>query len=148
MNDKWFNISVIIILASILANGLVFMITDFPGGNSFNNLYSTDLDYSSIKTNYAETINTEASINSTATNYDGSGFIPILLGGLAAGLVGVTMVIKAVAGLEVLMLKIATIFTMFSVVIYTLVAIMFIVKAIAIGYLGSILVRLIFGGRQ
>ncbi|OQB40578.1 MAG: hypothetical protein BWY04_01283 [candidate division CPR1 bacterium ADurb.Bin160] len=148
MNDKWFNISVIIILASILANGLVFMITDFPGGNSFNNLHSTDLDYSATKTNYAETINTEASINSTATNYDGSGFIPILLGGLAAGLVGVTMVIKAVAGLEVLMLKIATIFTMFSVVIYTLVAIMFIVKAIAIGYLGSILVRLIFGGRQ
>ena len=148
MNDKWFNISVIIILASILANGLVFMITDFPGGSSFDNLHSTDLDYSATKTNYAETINTEASINSTATNYDGSGFIPILLGGWAAGLVGVTMVIKAVAGLEVLMLKIATIFTMFSVVIYTLVAIMFIVKAIAIGYLGSILVRLIFGGRQ
>lgn len=148
MNDKWFNISVIIILASILANGLVFMITDFPGGNSFNNLHSTDLGYFSTKTNYAETINTEASINSTATNYDGSGFIPILLGGLAAGLVGVTMIIKAVAGLEVLMLKIATIFTMFSVVIYTLVAIMFIVKAIAIGYLGSILIRLIFGGRQ
>jgi hypothetical protein len=147
MNDKWFNIGMIIILTSLVANGFVFMLTEFPNSTTYDGLYKADLGYASIKGSYAESVNTGANINTTATNYDGSGFIPILLGGVAAGLSGATLLIKAVFGLEVLLLTLANIFTIFATLIYTIIVVMVAVKVIVLAYLGSVLIRLIFGGR-
>lgn len=148
MNDKWFNIGMIIILTSLVANGFVFMLTSFPGGNAFTGFYDSDLSYTNINTDLNVSVNEGANINNTATNYDGSGFIPILIGGIAAGLASVTLIIMAVAGLELLLLNLAGIFTMFSPLLYMIVAVMIVVKAIVIAYLGSALIRLIFGGRS
>jgi hypothetical protein len=147
MNDKWFNIGMIIILTSLVANGFVFILTEFPNSTTYDGLYRGDLSYASIKGSYAESVNTGANINTTATNYDGSGFTPILLGGVAAGLGGATLLIKAVFGLEVLLLTLANIFTIFATLIYTIIVVMFAVKIIVLAYLGSVLIRLIFGGR-
>ena len=147
MNEKWFNIGMIIILTSLVANGLVFMLTEFPNSTTYSSLYKSELGYASIKGSYAESVNTGANINTTATNYDGSGFIPILLGGVAAGLSGATLLIKAVFGLEVLLLTLANIFTIFATLIYTIIVVMVAVKVIVLAYLGSVLIRLIFGGR-
>lgn len=125
----------------------VFLLTEFPNSTTYDGLHRQDLSYASIKGSYAESVNTGANINTTATNYDGSGFIPILLGGVAAGLSGATLLIKAVFGLEVLLLTLANIFTIFATLIYTIIVVMVAVKVIVLAYLGSVLIRLIFGGR-
>lgn len=149
MNEKWFNIGMIIILTSIVANGLILMLTGFPGGNTYNGLYQSNLYYNNVKTDYQEIINTRANINTSQTNYDGSGITPIeLVTGDPFGLGALTLVIKAVVGLELLLVTLGIIFPIFAIIFYTLTTVILAIKAIIVAYFASILLRLIFGGRS
>lgn len=149
MNDKWFNIGMVIILTSVMANGLILLLTAFPGGTTYNGLYQSDLTYSNVKTDYQEIINNKANINNSQTNYDGSGITPIeLVTGDPFGLGALTLVIKGVVGLELLLYTLGMIFPIFAIVFLTLATIVLVIKAVIVAYFASILLRLIFGGRS
>lgn len=149
MNEKWFNIGMIIILTSIVANGLILMLTGFPGGNTYNGLYQSNLYYNNVKTDYQEIINNKANINTSQTNYDGSGITPIeLVTGDPFGLGALTLVIKGVVGLELLLVTLGMIFPIFAIIFYTLTTVILAIKAIIVAYFASILIRLILGGRS
>lgn len=149
MNEKWFNVGMIIILTSIVANGLILMLTAFPGGTTYNGLYQSNLYYNNVKTDYQEIINNKANINTSQTNYDGSGITPIeLVTGDPFGLGALTLVIKGVVGLELLLVTLGMIFPIFAIIFYTLTTVILAIKAIIVAYFASILLRLIFGGRS
>lgn len=149
MNEKWFNVGMIIILTSIVANGLILMLTAFPGGTTYNGLYQSDLAYSNVKTDYQEQVNTKAIINNSQTNYDGSGITPIeLVTGDPFGLGALTLVIKGVVGLELLLYTLGMIFPIFAIVFLTLATVVLAIKAVIVAYFASILLRLILGGRS
>jgi hypothetical protein len=149
MNDKWFNIAMIIVMTSLVANGFVLMLTSFPNGNQFNGLHRSELDYENIKSKYDPSINTNTPIGTSATNYDGSGFNPITTAtNDPFGLSGLFIIIQAVVGLELLLLTLASVFSLFSVLFYMIILLMLAVKIVVVAYFASILIRLIFGGRQ
>lgn len=149
MNEKWFNVGMIIILTSIVANGLILMLTAFPGGTTYNGLYQSNLYYNNVKTDYQEIINNKANINTSQTNYDGSGITPIeLVTGDPFGLGALTLVVKGVVGLELLLVTLGMIFPIFAIIFYTLTTVILAIKAIIVAYFASILLRLIFGGRS
>jgi hypothetical protein len=153
MNDKWFNIGMILILTSIVANGFILMLVGFPnsssGGINMGNLYRSDMNYGQMGSAYNPVINEQANISDTASSSDGSGFTPItLLSNIAYGLTPLYVLIMGLIGLELLLITLASIFTVFSIVIYTIVGVMLMIKFIIIAYFASILVRLLFGGRS
>ena len=152
MNDKWFNIAMLIVFTSLIANGLVFMLTAFPGGSQFTTLHQTNLDYStnsgSVKTVYSPSISGQSTIAPAANDTTGAGFTPITsLTGDPFGLSPLNILASAFVGLEALLLSLANIFTMFAVLFILFALIAFTVKAIVVAYFASILIRSIFGGR-
>jgi len=149
MNEKWFNIGMIIIITSVIANGFVFMLTAFPQSDSYADLYDSDLNYYNFKTDYQEVRNDQANINTTATNYDGSGFTPFeLVTGDPFGLGAYNLIVKGVVGLELLLFSLSLIFHIFAIVLLTLATVILVIKAVIVAYFASILIRLIFGGRS
>jgi len=147
MNDKWFNIAMIILFTSLVANGFVLMLVSFPHTSSFNptNLHQSGSDYNIYKGTYAESINT----GDVITNAQNDTYTPITLAlGDPFGLAPLNMVITAFVGLELLLLTLGTTFTMFAILFNMIALIMFTVKAIMVAYFASVLIRMIFGGRQ
>ena len=142
MNDKWFNIAMIIVFTSIIANGLVFMLTAFPNGAQTSTLYNSNMDYSAINHDY-NAITGESILASSET-----GFNPITtITGDPFGLSPLNLLASAFVGLEAMLLTLADVFPMFSFLFVVFAIISFIVKAVVIAYFASVLVRSIFGGR-
>ena len=155
MNDKWFNIAMIIVFTSLVANGFVFMLTSFPHDSTFdpNELHLTQLDYNgsgAMKQSYAYNFDKNASMSPSATNVDGSGFTPFtfLTEGLPYGLAPLNVLIIGFVGLELLLLQLAEVFSVFAVLFGMIVLVMFTVKVIVIAYFASVLIRMLFGGRS
>lgn len=148
MNDRWFNIGMILILTSLVANGFIIMLTEIPGGNQFNSLQKSDLTYGAIKQDYSEHVNSQASISTTATNYDGSGLTPIVdEDNNPFGIDPLRLLIVAVVGLETLLFALAQIFSIFAIIFYAVIAVMLAVKLVIVAYFASMLIRAIFGQR-
>jgi len=144
MNDKWFNIAMIIIFTSLVANGFVLMLTAFPGGSSYAGLHQDKLDYKTFDKNYAYTNNTGSF---TATNQDT--YTPItMLTGDPFGLAPLNIIVTGFIGLELLLYTLSQVFSVFAVFFYVIILIMFTVKTIVVAYFASVLIRTIFGGRQ
>ncbi len=144
MNDKWFNIAMIILFTSLVANGFVLMLVSFPNGSTYSGLYQADADYATFKHDYNVQVSGDKITSATNDTYT-----PLtLLTGDPFGLAPLNMLITAFVGLELLLLTLASIFSMFSIILYTIVLVMFAVKAIMIAYFASMLIRFIFGGRQ
>ena len=156
MNDKWFNIAMIIVFTSFIANGFVFMLTAFPNGgiygtNDFTSLHQNTLDYksdsNSIGYKYGEVYDKNGKISPIASDtFNPIGF---LIDGVLNpfGLAPLKILATAFVGLELLLLTLANIFPVFSVIFITIALVMFTVKAIVIAYFASQLIRAIFGGR-
>jgi hypothetical protein len=152
MNDKWFNMAMIIVLTSLVANAFVFMLIAMPGGNQFNALYQSNLDYnvnpSSVRVAYDPAVADQSVLAPGAADSTGTGFTPITtIAGDPFGLAPLTLVATAFVGLEVLLLSLANIFPMFSSMFVLFALLAFTVKAIVVAYFASILIRSIFGGR-
>jgi hypothetical protein len=156
MNDKWFNMAMIIVLTSLVANGFVFMLIAIPGGSQFTSLYQANLSYSltpnvdtnSVNYQYNPKIADQQVIAPGASDTTGTGFTPITtVTNDPFGLAPLTLVATAFVGLEVLLLSLANIFPMFSVMFILFALLAFVVKAIVVAYFASILIRSIFGGR-
>ena len=147
MNDKWFNIAMIILFTSLGANGFVLMLTSFPHTADFDptGLQQPGVDYNTYNTTYAEKTNTGDKITDTTNDT----YTPITLAlGDPFGLAPLNMVITAFIGLELLLLTLGGTFTMFAILFNTIALVMFTVKAIMVAYFASVLIRMIFGGRQ
>lgn len=152
MNDKWFNIAMIIILTSLVANGFIALLVVIPGGSQFNSLYHNNLSYNadsnSIKTAYNPSIAGQSVIAPGASDSTGTGFTPITtIAGDPFGLAPLTLLITAFVGLEVLLLSLSNIFPIFGGIFVLFALLAFTVKAIVVAYFASVLIRSIFGGR-
>ena len=149
MNDKWFNVAMIIVFTSLLANGFVLMLTSFPNGSNYSNLYQKNLDYNadptSMKATYKDYTNTGDKMTKDTTD----AYTPITLaGGDPFGLAPLGMLVTAFLGLELMLLSLANIFPMFAIMFGMVILVIFSVKAIVVAYFASMLIRFIFGGRQ
>jgi hypothetical protein len=153
MNDKWFNIAMIIVFTSFIANGLVFMLTAFPNGGTYDGvdytgLHQDTLDYNtnngSVKTQYASKMDTGSKISPTENDT----FNPITtILGDPFGLSPLYLLGTAFIGLELMLLTLSQIFAPFAILFITVALIMFTVKALVIAYFAGILIRSLFGGR-
>ena len=156
MNDKWFNMAMIIVLTSLVANAFIFMLIAIPGGSQFATLYQNTLSYSqtpntdtnSINYKYNPKVADQNIIAPGASDSTGTGFTPITtIAGDPFGLAPLTLIATAFVGLEILLLSLANIFTMFAGIFILFALLAFTVKAIVVAYFASILIRSIFGGR-
>jgi hypothetical protein len=148
MNDKWFNVAMIIVFTSLVANGLIFMLTSFPNGGQFSNLSHSNLDYNtstaSVGNAYvyqvggANNMSAEASSNSAGT-------LITSITGDPFGLSPLNLLASAFFGLEALLLSLANIFTMFGFLFTLFALIAFTVKMLVAAYFGSVIVRGILG---
>jgi len=153
MNDKWFNMAMIIVLTSFVANAFVFMLLAMPGGAQFNSLYQTNLAYdadaNSVRMAYEPNVADQQVLAPGAADTTGTGFTPLTNNrtGNPTGLDPINLITTGFIGLEVLLLSLSNIFPMFSGLFILFALIAFTVKIVVIGYFGSLLIRAIFGGR-
>jgi hypothetical protein len=153
MNDKWFNMAMIIVLTSFVANALVFMLLSMPGGAQFNTLYQTNLDYdadeNSVRMAYEPNVSDEQVLAPGAADSTGTGYIPFTNNKTSkpVGLDPITLITTGFVGLEVLLLSLGNIFPMFSGLFSLFALLAFTVKVIVVAYFGSLLIRAMFGGR-
>jgi len=154
MNDKWFNMAMIIVLTSFVANAFVFMLLAIPGGTQFNSLYQTNLAYdadsNSVRMAYEPSVSDQQVLTPGASDTTGTGFTPLTnnKSGNPVGLDPISLITTGFIGLEVLLLSLANIFPMFSGMFILFALLAFTVKVIVVAYFGSLLIRAIFGGRS
>lgn len=153
MNDKWFNMAMIIVLTSFVANALVLMVLAMPGGAQFNSLYQANLDYNadinSVRMAYEPNVADQQVLAPGAADSTGTGYTPFTNNKTSnpVGLDPITMITTGFVGLEVLLLSLANIFPMFSGMFILFALLAFTVKIVVVAYFGSLLIRAIFGGR-
>jgi len=148
MNDKWFNIAMLIVFTSLIANGLIFMLTAFPNGNQFTTLHQNNLDYNNGATSISNTYGYKidgSKITPDSSTTTSTGTLITTLTGDPFGLSPLNLIASAFVGLEALLLTLANIFTMFAVLFILMALFAFTVKVIVAAYFASIIVRSILG---
>jgi len=151
LNEKWFNYAVVLTIMMILVNAFIAIGASQLNADGSSNLYLTSnvnnaFSYSNQKADsnfYVEAPTTDSS--QTPTNEQG--FTPIKRGiddnpvGFTSFNAGIMMAL----GVELVMLTLAGIFYPVAPLFLAFAAIAFFIKAIAIAWLGSVLLRPILG---
>lgn len=157
MNDRWFNFAIAITIFTIMANGFLLMASLQPDQNGhynplFEEMSNSKLTYSQIKVSSNVNIGQGSGSNgdSSTTPTSEQGFTPITNTntGNPVGLNMLDYAFIGAVGFESIMYKLASVFMINGVlnpIFLALAGIGFFSKTILIAYLGSVLLRPIFG---
>lgn len=151
MNEKWFNYAVAMTILMIFVNAFITIGASQLNADGSSNLYLVNnvnnaFSYSNQKSNSTFYIGTSTGDSSQSPTNE-QGFTPIKrsIDDNPVGFNGFDAAITMALGVEMLMLTLSTIFSPVAPLFLAFAAIAFLIKAIAIAWLGSILVRSIFG---
>jgi len=151
LNEKWFNYAVTLTIIMILVNAFITIGASQPNSDGSSNLYLTSnvnnaFSYTNQRADsnfYIQAPTTDSSQSPT----NEQGFTPIKRGidNNPVGFNGFDAAVTMALGVEMVMLTLAAIFSPVAPLFLAFAAIAFFIKAIAIAWLGSILLRTIFG---
>ncbi len=152
MNEKWFNYAISLTVLMLMVNAFITIAATQPSADGTYNLFlsnmmtgGTSLD--SAKTNSDFTIQPCMGDSSTSPTQE-QGCTPIKrTDGQTVGYNAFDALIMLGAGVEIIMLSLATIFSPIAPIFYVIATIVFTIKGIALAWLGTMAVRQIFFGR-
>ena len=151
MNEKWFNYAVVLTIMMILVNAFIAIGASQLNADGSSNLYLT----SNVNNAFSYT-NQKADSNfyvlgptsdSSQSPTNEQGFTPIKrsIDDNPVGFNGFNAAVTMALGVELVMLTLAGIFYPVAPLFLAFAAIAFFIKAIAIAWLGSLVIRAIFG---
>lgn len=151
MNEKWFNYAVALTIMMIMVNAFITIGASQPNADGSGNIYlinnvNNAFNYSSQKDNSNFYIEAPTSDSSQSPTNE-QGFTPIKrsIDDNPVGFNGFDAAVTMALGVEMVMLTLATIFSPVGALFLAFAAIAFLIKAIAIAWIGSLIVRAIFG---
>lgn len=150
MNDKWINYAIILTIVMFFVNGFILMAATQPNAdNQFSAILfgssSSGLGYENIKDNYGEYTVTGSGVSSQSPTNE-EGYTPIKNSeGQPAGLDILSAVSLGIAGLELVLLQLASIFYPVAPLFYAIITAAILIKSAVVWYLASVLVRALFG---
>ena len=151
MNEKWFNYAISLTIVMILVNAFITIGATQPNADGSSNLYLVNnvnnaFSYSNQSESgdfYLESPSTDSSQSPT----NEQGFTPVkrTIDDNPVGFTGFDAALTMTLGVELVMLTLAAIFVPVAPLFLAFTAIAFFIKAIAIAWLGSLVIRAIFG---
>lgn len=154
MNDRWFNFAMSVTIITMLIGGFIGMAGMQPDaqGNKiplFSGMDNTALSYSNVKSNsnFNVGVNISSNGDSSSSPTSDQGFTPVTTstGDIFAWKTLFDLVVNTAAGFELLMLKLAGIFTYISPLFVALAGIGFLAKIIMIMWASSVVLRPLTG---
>jgi hypothetical protein len=151
LNEKWFNYGVALTILMIFVNAFITVGATQQNADGSYNLYllnsqNSSLSYQQQKTNSDFDFNS-AYYNSSTSPTNEQGFTPVLrtTDSTPTGLNAFDVAVIMAIGVELVMLTLANIFWPVAALFYAIASVAFLIKAIMVAYLGSVLVRSIVG---
>ncbi len=151
MNEKWFNYAISLTIVMILVNAFITIGASQPNADGTSNLYllnnvNNAFSYSNQKSDSNFYLDPPTSDSSQSPTNE-QGFTPIKrsIDDNPVGFNGFDAAITMALGIEMIMLTLSQIFLPVAPLFLAFAAIAFFIKAIAVAWLGSIVLRTIFG---